>query len=124
MKRRREEQRVAKLSNIEKHLSSMAFCGVYFTNHDMDSIAKKLGFSYDMKSAKYILRTIFLDAEDNNKEKELLEEFIAIISRRAKELVNIGNLYESSRSILSIQLQRIKSTQMLLQKELSLVEYK
>jgi hypothetical protein len=122
--RRREPKRLAKLAHIEKHISSMAFCGVYFTNHDMQSIAKELNLSYDMKSTKYILKTIFIDAEDNNKDRELVQCFVDLIATRAKKIIEMGTLYESSRNILMPQLQRIKATQMFLQKELSMLEYK
>jgi hypothetical protein len=104
--------------SLEKQLLSLFFSGVYISSHDIRQLGEKIGIELPMKDRNILLSKLFGDANKNGKSKELLVVISDFIKSRAMQYTILGNNYPYTKPLVLKWLQKVKSTDLLIKREM------
>ncbi|MDD5360277.1 MAG: hypothetical protein PHI79_03815 [Sulfurovaceae bacterium] len=104
--------------SLEKQLLSLFFSGIYISSHDIRQLGEKIGIELPVKDRNILLSKLFGDANKNQKSKELLVVISDFIKSRAMQYTILGNNYPHTKPLVSKWLQKAKSTDLLIQREM------
>lgn len=103
---------------LEKQLLSLFFSGIYISSHDIKQLGAKIGIELPIKDRNILLSRLFGDANKENKNKELYMAISDFIKSRAMQYMVLGNNYPHTKPLISKWLQKAKSTDLLLKREM------
>lgn len=83
MKKRYEEN--TQYQHLINQLLTLYFSGVYITSRDMLDISQKLGFSMPSKSREILLKTLFLQCDEEGKIPQVCEAFVDLLQDRVQQ---------------------------------------
>lgn len=107
--------------SLEKHLLSTYSSGVYISSYDIVVMAQKLGIELPLKERDVLMRKLFGDMKEQNRLGDLLAQLILFFKDRATLYTRLGNQHIDARDVIGNWMQKAKSTDMLLKREVQKV---
>lgn len=104
---------------LEKQLLSLFHSGIYISSYDIVQLGKAIGYDLPLKERNILLSRLLGDAKKDNKTKDLFDAVSALIKHRAMQYTELGNMHPHARPIISIWLQKAKSTDLLIKREMA-----
>lgn len=115
----KQKNQTSPYESLEKQLLSLFFSGIYISSHDIRQLGVKIGIELPVKDRNILLSRLFGDANKENKNIELYAAISDFIKSRAREYTALGNNYPHTKPLVSKWLQKAKSTDLLIKREMN-----
>jgi len=119
----KHQNRQSDYDSLEKHILSVFHSGVYISSHDLVTIGRELEYDYPLKERDILLRRMLGDTKKDGRLTELLAKLAQLLKQRAQTYTQLGNDYMAMREIISIWLQKAKTTDKLIKSEIAKAHY-
>jgi hypothetical protein len=119
----KHQNRQSDYDSLEKHILSVFHSGVYISSHDLVTIGKELEYDYPLKERDILLRRMLGDTKKDGNFTQLLAKLAQLLKKRAETYTQLGNEYMATRAIISIWLQKAKTTDRLIKSEMAKANY-
>lgn len=117
--KRKFENRQNEYETLEKQLLSLFRSGLYISSHDIVQLGKTIGYDLPLKERNILLSKLLGEAKKDNKIKSLFDAVSALIKHRAMQYTELGNMHPHARPLISLWLQKAKSTDLLIKREMA-----
>lgn len=114
----KQQNQSSPYESLEKQLLSLFFSGIYISSHDIRQLGAKVDIELPVKDRNILLSRLFGDANKANKNKELYMAISDLLRSRAMEYTMLGNNYPHAKPLIFKWLQKAKSTDLLLKREM------
>ena len=103
---------------VERHLMALFYSGVYVTNADIVKVGKLLGLDLPLKDRMALLKQIMHHAHENNMKPQMMQGFIQLLQERTKIYNDLAQNFPTTAPLIQQWIQKVRSTIMLLQREM------
>jgi hypothetical protein len=117
MKQRKESNERSKFTALENHFLNTFFSGLYLSQNDLISIAKKVNISLDMNSREMLIKKLLNESEEQGTITQVIALLNQLIDQRIQSYHKLSLDYPASHPILATLAQKANGTKSLLARE-------
>jgi len=110
-------------SLLEKRILALHFSGSYITNFEFKTIGQKVGLEVDLADREKMLKTLFKQAKEKNKEPQLLEAIAEVLQERLQNYRELAQNHPKAKEVVEEYIQKCRSTIMLLGQKARISHY-
>ena len=117
-KHRHEEELPPAYEGVERHLMATYYSGVYITNADLVRVAREIGLDMAMKDRQALLKDLMHHAHETGTKAQMMQGFISVLQERSKSYEQLVENFPAAVPLLHGMMQKMRSTILLLQREM------
>jgi len=118
LKPKHEKNEVSQYAVLEKHFLNTFYSGIYLAPSEIVKIAKRFDIELGFKNREVLIKQLLSDASKHNKINEVLYAISTLINERINSYKELIQNYPNTAAKLMQTVQKLKSTDLLLKREL------
>lgn len=118
----KHQDRQSTYETLERQLLALYHSGIYLSSYDIVVVGKEVGYDLPLKERDILLRKLIGEAKKDGNLVLLLERLSMLVAKRASLYRTLGNSHPYARGLISSWIQKAKSTDLLLKREIKEVQ--